>query len=135
MLLAEVRFCDHGRPQSKPIGRLGMELIKIIYFIFGHPVSGKKQMSDRSSSHDVRKSSPTSEDVPSYMRSTSASTKKERQGRKLQNNFFDLTFDAVNKGHILMLNYVALKNYQIFIYFQFSVHLYNLMANSKDNKQ
>ena len=92
-------------------------------------------MSDRSSSHDVRKSSPTSEDVPSYMRSTSASTKKERQGRKLQNNFFDLTFDAVNKGHILMLNYVALKNYQIFVYFQFSVHLYNLMAYPKDNKQ
>ena len=54
---------------------------------FDSLVSGKKSIPDhRSSSLDPRKMSapsytpsPTSDDVPSYMRSTSASTKKERQ--------------------------------------------------------
>ena len=48
--------------------------------LFSHlaAVSGKKSVPDRPSSADIRKTSPT-EDVPSYMRSTSASTKKERQ--------------------------------------------------------
>jgi hypothetical protein len=49
------------------------------HFRFRHPVSGKKSVPDRPSSADLRKTSPTSDDVPSYMRSTSASIKKERQ--------------------------------------------------------